>query len=306
MSGISSKAAGSLENKKKFNGGTELNSTFDINLYETNYRSLDPQLGRFWQIDPYADVTVENSPYVFANNNPITFNDPLGLISDSTGKNGEVWHGLADVTVTSSKQKTIAPYLSYIKFPNNRPAYFASYNDWPLSFKSRSNDLLDSWAQGVGAENRVYLPGHPMTQRLKNAQQVNRARAYFYKKYLSNYQRNQSMKGASLTNFNAGGFGLSGLLLAGTDLVEQFAGSMDVEIQVDESGENMLFIVSNNTSKTSAFYHMADSHERSTDAAMGNLYQVYLWKEPITDAGFKSAAYTSAMESLIKDYRSLK
>ena len=37
--------AGSLENRYKFNSGTELNSSFDINLYETNFRSLDPQFG---------------------------------------------------------------------------------------------------------------------------------------------------------------------------------------------------------------------------------------------------------------------
>lgn len=57
---------------------------------------------------------------------------------------------------------------------------------------------------------------------------------------------------------------------------------MDIDIQVDEKGENMLFIVSNNTSEKSAFYHMVDAHERSPgNEAMGNLYQVYIWKEPI-------------------------
>ena len=35
MAGISSKAAGKLENRRKFNDGTELNTDFDINLYET-------------------------------------------------------------------------------------------------------------------------------------------------------------------------------------------------------------------------------------------------------------------------------
>uniref|UniRef100_UPI0025E1BB9B RHS repeat domain-containing protein n=1 Tax=Sediminibacterium sp. TaxID=1917865 RepID=UPI0025E1BB9B len=102
MAGISSKAAGKLENRKKFNAGTELNTDFNLNWYETNYRSLDPQLGRFWQIDPLADVVVESSPYVFANNNPIILNDPLGLIADSTDKKGNVWHGLPDVVVKAS------------------------------------------------------------------------------------------------------------------------------------------------------------------------------------------------------------
>jgi RHS repeat-associated protein len=85
MAGISSKAlaSGAPENKYKFNGGTELNTSFDVNLYETNFRSLDPQLGRFWQIDPLADVSSRFSPYCYASDNPIALNDPTGLLSDS-------------------------------------------------------------------------------------------------------------------------------------------------------------------------------------------------------------------------------
>ena len=85
MAGISSKAMnfGAPENKYKFNGGTELNTSFDVNLYETNFRSLDPQLGRFWQIDPLADISNRFSPYCYASDNPIALNDPTGLLSDS-------------------------------------------------------------------------------------------------------------------------------------------------------------------------------------------------------------------------------
>lgn len=52
----------------------------------------------------------------------------------------------------------------------------------------------------------------------------------------------------------------------------------------------MLLIVNNTTSKTSAFYHYADSHDTSAGAAMGNLYKVYKWNEPIMGACFKNAA----------------
>lgn len=309
MSGISSKAANSLENKRKFNDGTELNSTFDIHLYETNFRSLDPQLGRFWQVDPYADITVENSPYVFASNNPILFNDPLGL-QDSTNAPGFAnsrtgANDLGNVSVTSSKKQILAPFMPYINFPNSRPAHIASFNDWPLSFsRNRSNDLLDSWAMGLGAENRIYLPNHPMTRRLKNARQVNRARAFFYKKYLTNYKNGLTLKGGSVTNFN-GSFGLPGLVMAGLDIVEQFVGSMGINIYVDESGGNLLFVINNTTSMTSAAYHIANSFDRVSGQMSpgGNLNQVYIWKEPISAANFNNAESQLKMEHLNNAYR---
>jgi RHS repeat-associated protein len=77
MAGISSKALnfGSPENKYKFNG-IEQNNDFDLNMYDAFFRNLDPQIGRFWQIDPKPDYA--QSLYSSMNNNPISFNDPLG------------------------------------------------------------------------------------------------------------------------------------------------------------------------------------------------------------------------------------
>lgn len=65
-----------------YNEGTELNAT--TGMYDLQFRNYDPVLGRFVQVDPMADSYGSQTPYNYANNDPVTYNDPLGLLANTS------------------------------------------------------------------------------------------------------------------------------------------------------------------------------------------------------------------------------
>ncbi len=125
MAGISSKAAGKLENKYKFNTSTELASKefsdgSGLDWYETTFRGYDPQIGRFNQIDKLAVLFANASPYNFVLNNPINYSDPLGL--DTIRVNGEGSHKIK-IRQGDILAMTIGNETSYSKYdPSSKEA----------------------------------------------------------------------------------------------------------------------------------------------------------------------------------------
>ena len=84
MAGLSSKAAGSLINKKGYNGNElqskEFNDGSGLEFYDFNARTYDQQIGRFLQIDPKSELEDQENwtPYHFTFDNPINQSDPDG------------------------------------------------------------------------------------------------------------------------------------------------------------------------------------------------------------------------------------
>jgi RHS repeat-associated protein len=66
------------KNRYLFNG-TEFNDEFGLDVSMMAFRTYDPAIGRFWQVDPLAEAAPAWTSYRFGFNSPIIYSDALGL-----------------------------------------------------------------------------------------------------------------------------------------------------------------------------------------------------------------------------------
>lgn len=194
--GIGLIASSPIHNFKNTFQKQEINEDLGVDIYEFKYRIDDPQIGRFWQIDPLADKYVYNSTYAFSENKvtshveleglesvlfryilfPTIFSPPTKQEAKANGRaiNGLV-RDLKKVSIESMVALSVSTLKSYYKLKSlfgstGSPTVLkadANEGDAPKHGSTNHNDALDNRVKELETTDGI-------TNIRKNQQQVDK------------------------------------------------------------------------------------------------------------------------------------
>jgi len=113
-------------------------------MFDTHFRQLDPQLGRWWNLDPLAYKYFSYSPYNYVDNNSISNADPDGReIIGATKKDAK------------QAQKNIMGMFKGDKFAAVRG--LLTLNKKGTTFNAIDSKALDGALQGLNADDKALV-----------------------------------------------------------------------------------------------------------------------------------------------------
>jgi RHS repeat-associated protein len=155
INALSSSAPLSKPNNFKYNGFEE-QTDFDLGWYDYQAKFYDPQLGRFMQVDPAADLMRRHSPYNYAFDNPIRFIDPDGMMPEDKVEEDENSDPRPLASIVSSRTDesiTVVGLTGFISFGGITLPTFKS-TTLNLGSNVKSEHVTDESAQIIG-ENLI-------------------------------------------------------------------------------------------------------------------------------------------------------
>ena len=137
-----------LKDKYLFNG-KELQEDFGLYQYDFGARTYDPQLARWFSVDPLAHLRESLTPYNFVSNNPILRIDPDGqLDGDYYDVDGNYLgnDGIDDnkvYTVEGTSKFNVSDFGEGGKYHNNETAYNENNGDgFSVTYNGQVSDVF--------------------------------------------------------------------------------------------------------------------------------------------------------------------
>jgi len=300
MAGISSKAAGEINNKRGYNGNELQSKEFSdgsgLEAYDFGRRMYDQQTGHFDQIDPKAADAPGWSPYNAMWDNPIRFNDPDGawaMPPDEFDQNGNKISNLGGDKIDFYHQKNGDTKI--VDRASGASNIITGGESIIRDYTQRNKDI--SWSsifqefrQGTGPTKSMIADFDNTTSGAFGSLNSSLS-SYSSASRKASLNSSKGKDFINMTYENANPF-------VAQDMWEQMWGR--TKINWYKLGDKTLFLMTDSKSRESLLYHHADSWERSEHKQYGNTYQTYIWTETNTEVQSKVYQHDNYYQKQIK------
>ena len=243
------------------NGSAVMFNSGDVSQAGVNYNNVHDS----WGYTQYPNGATATSSTTFSFNTT--------RFSITSGRGFSLGRRISDAFISNTTYGYKAISSCAQEFAESNVGSIKEVNDYWKKVETIA-DMTFDWGAGTGPKYRVFI-NDKIAKSLSNSFRVNEARQFYYNKYTNS----SSLVNTSVNGFK-GSFGLEGLLRAGLDPVEQFVGTCRINI-FNVDGNTLWFVLTNQTSMTSLLYDLGPSWNRSSLKPGGNVFQMFIWSEPV-------------------------